>query len=57
MNCTKIRMQSLPKWQKIDVANTQLPVVLKHFFVFPEQCAFCLCEVFDAVPSIYLIVF
>ena len=44
MACTKIQMQST-KMAKIEVANTHFPVVLKHFFVFPEHCAFCLCEV------------
>ena len=30
---------------KIEVANTLFLVCLKQFFVFPEHCAFCLCEV------------
>ena len=46
-------MQSLPKMAKIEVANAQLPVCFETVFVFPEHCAFCLCEVFDALPSIF----
>ena len=30
----------------IEVANTQFPVCFESVFVFPEHCAFCLCEVF-----------
>ena len=58
-HCTKIWMQSIPyctAMVKIEVANTQSQFVLKQFLVFPEHCAFCLCEVFDALPSIYIFV-
>ena len=37
MACTKMA--------KMEVENTKLPVCLKQFFMFPEHCAFCLCEV------------
>ena len=30
---------------KIEVANTLFLFFLNSFFVFPEICAFCLCEV------------
>ena len=36
MACTKIRMQSLPKMAKIEVANTHLSVCFETDFVFPE---------------------
>ena len=37
MACTKMA--------KMELENTKLPVCLKQFFMFPEHCAFCLCEV------------
>ena len=36
--CTKIRMQSLPKWQKYNWQTLSRQFVLKHFFVLPEHC-------------------
>ena len=30
---------------KIEVANTLFLVCFETFFVYPEHCAFCLCEV------------
>ena len=33
------------KMAKIEIANTQLSVCLKQFFVFPEHYVFCVCEV------------
>ena len=50
MAYTKIRMQILPKSQKIEVANTQSPVCLKS--LFPEHYAFCLCEVWSVAIDI-----
>ena len=45
MVCTKIRMQSLPKWQKYKYQTLSCQIILKCFFVFPEHCPFCLCKV------------
>ena len=50
MTCTKIQMQvkktKSTKMAKTEIANTQLTNCLETvFFVFPEQWAFCLCEV------------
>ena len=51
MACNKIRIQSLPKWKK-QWQTLSCQFVLNQLSVFPEHCAFCLCEAFDALPNV-----
>ena len=54
MACTKVRMQSLPKWQKIELANSQSPICFETVFCVPRTLCILLMRGFDALPSIYL---
>ena len=55
MACTKIRMQSLPKWQNIEVANVQFPVCFETVFCVSRTLCILLMRGFDALPSICVI--